>query len=101
MERDTRERSSRTRQSLRRGMPAALFSILSVWIGVGGVQAQDIAGTRFTVRGFGTLGATTHDADGIGFRRNVGQAESVEARKIDFDIDSLAGAQFEFKVNSK
>jgi hypothetical protein len=89
------------RRSLRRGVPAALFSLLSLLIGSAGARAQEIDVDRFTLRGFGTLGATTHDAEGIEFRRNVGQAEGVEADEIDFGVDSLAGAQLDFKVNSK
>ena len=55
---------------------------------------------RFTLRGFGTIAITTHDADGIEFRRNVGQAVGIEAHEPGLDSDSLAGLQFNTHLTS-
>jgi hypothetical protein len=62
--------------------------------------AQDFDGERFTIRGFGTLGVTTHGTDGIEFRRHVGQAHGVAADDIDFGVDSIAGLQIDARLNS-
>jgi hypothetical protein len=62
-------------------------------IGASTARAQEFDVDRLTFRGFGTLGFTTHDAEGIEFRRNVGQGHGVEAHDIDFQPDSLAGLQ--------
>lgn len=95
-----RERPSRTRQSLRRGTCATVFSTLALlFSGVAG--AQDLDADRFTFRGFGTLGATTHDTDGIAYRRTTGQGEGVESGEVDFSTDSLVGLQVNFGLNSK
>jgi hypothetical protein len=68
---------------------------------VGGpALAQDLHSDRFTFRGFGTLGATTHDADGIEFRRTNGQARGTEAGEIDLAVDSLAGAQADVRLGA-
>jgi hypothetical protein len=97
MESETRERL----QSLRRGIPATAICALSLLIGAAGVHAQEMAVDRFTIRGFGTAGATTHDAEGVQFRRNVGQGEGAEEGDIDFNVDSLAGLQLDFELGSK
>lgn len=64
-------------------------------------QADELGDSRFHVRGFGTLGATTHGTDGIVFRRNTGQALGAEADEIDFGTDSIAGVQFDARLASK
>jgi hypothetical protein len=64
-------------------------------------QADGLGESRFAVRGFGTLGATTHGTDGIEFRRNTGQASGAEADEIDFNTDSIAGVQFDARLSSK
>lgn len=64
-------------------------------------QAQDIDAGRFTFRGFGTLGASTHDTDGIEYRRNTGQGDGVESGELDFNTDSIAGLQAGVRLNSK
>jgi hypothetical protein len=64
-------------------------------------QADELGDSRFSVRGFGTLGATTHDTDGVEFRRNTGQAHGVESGEIDFGTDSIAGVQFDARLSSK
>jgi hypothetical protein len=101
MERKIRERPSPGRQSLRRGIPATFICALSLLSGAAAAPAQGIDVDRFTLRGFGTVSATTHDADGIEFRRNVGQAHGVEAGKVDFGVDSIAGVQVDVTLSSK
>jgi hypothetical protein len=94
MQRDSRERPSPWRQGLREGKPVAILFICSaLLLGSSAVRAQ-VNEERFTLRGFGTLGVTTHDADGIEFRRNVGQARGVESGDFGPQGDSLAGLQF-------
>jgi hypothetical protein len=73
---------------------------LSLIFGAACVHAQVMDADRFTLRGFGTLGATTHDAEGVEFRRNVGQGLGVTEDDVDFRVDSLAGVQFDFKLGS-
>jgi len=53
------------------------------------------------LRGFGTIGVTTHDADGIEFRRTNGQADGVKADDLDFGVDSIAGVQINARLHSK
>jgi hypothetical protein len=89
----TREKPSPLRQGLRRGACAAIVFTLAQILPVGNALAQDAGADRFTLRGFGTLGATTHDTDGIEFRRNVSQGQGAEADEIDLETDSLAGLQ--------
>lgn len=64
-------------------------------------RADELGDSRFAVRGFGTLGATTHGTDGIEFRRNTGQAHGAEAHEIDFGTDSIAGVQLDARLASK
>lgn len=64
-------------------------------------HADELGDSRFAVRGFGTLGATTHGTDGIEFRRNTGQAHGAEADEIDFGTDSIAGMQVDARFGSK
>jgi hypothetical protein len=66
-----------------------------------GAHAGELGDSRFAVRGFGTLGATTHGTDGIEFRRNTGQAHGAEADEIDFGTDSIAGVQLDARLGSK
>ena len=56
-------------------------------------HAQDLDTKRFTLRGFGTLAATTHDGEGIEFRRSAEQARGVAKGDIELYTDSLAGLQ--------
>jgi hypothetical protein len=74
-------------------MAPAFAIFLTVLLGSPAVLAQ-MSEDRFVVRGFGTLALTTHDAEGIEFRRNVGQASGIESGKIGVQSDSLAGLQF-------
>ncbi len=66
---------------------------LCVVLAVGSAHAQGMREDRLTLRGFGTIAVTTHDAEGIEFRRNVGQAHGIAAHEPGLDSDSLAGIQ--------
>jgi hypothetical protein len=66
----------------------------------GWAHADELGDARFAVRGFGTLGATTHGTDDIEFRRNTGQAYGAKADEIDFGTDSIAGVQFDARIAS-
>lgn len=55
--------------------------------------AEDLGERRVTVGGFGTVGAIYHEADGLEYRRSVGQADGAKANRVDFGTDSLAGLQ--------
>jgi len=59
---------------------------------------QDLEVPRFSVRGFGTLAATTHDAEGIEFRRSSDQADGVGEGDVDLATDSQAGLQLNLKL---
>jgi hypothetical protein len=61
-------------------------------------HSQDLDTDRFSLRGFGTLAATTHDADGIEFRRSIDQPNGVREGDIDLAVDSQAGLQFNLKL---
>jgi hypothetical protein len=61
--------------------------------------AEELDAKRFTLRGFGTAAATTHNAEDIEFRRNTGQARGAEANSIDAFTDSVAGAQVNFHAS--
>ena len=67
---------------------------------IGLAHADELGDARFAVRGFGTLGATTHDTDGVEFRRNTGQAHGAAADQIDLRTDSIAGVQFDARIAS-
>ena len=90
------------RKSSQRGKPAAWCSVVAMLL-IGGTaaRAQDLDAHRFAFRGFGTLGATTHDADGIEFRRNVGQLHGVEADEVDFGVDSIVGLQLDTELGAQ
>ena len=82
--------------------PIGLVFLLAVLFVLAATQAhaQELNGKRFTVRGFGTLAATTQDAEGLEFRRNVGQADGVAAGEVEWATDSLAGLQFDARLGS-
>lgn len=61
-------------------------------------HSQDLDAPRFSVRGFGTLAATTHDAEGIEFRRSVDQPDGVDEGEVDLGVDSQAGLQFNLSL---
>jgi hypothetical protein len=62
--------------------------------------AQNLDAQRFTVRGFGTIAATTQDNDDIEFRRTVGQGRGVSGGSLELYTDSIAGIQFDAKIAS-
>jgi len=61
-------------------------------------HSQDLDAPRFSVRGFGTFAATTHDAEGLEFRRSVDQAKGVDEGQVDFAVDSQAGVQVNLEL---
>lgn len=103
MKRKTFASLSHSRQGGSLGKPFALILLLAVLFVLAATQAhgQDLDGKRFTVRGFGTIGATTQDADDLEFRRNVGQAHGVAAGDVAFTADSIAGLQLDAKLGGK
>jgi hypothetical protein len=64
-------------------------------------HAQELDAQRFTLRGFGTLGATTQNTDGLEFRRTASQARGVAAGDVESYTDSLAGVQFNAALSPK
>ena len=93
---------SRRSGSLGKGLALVfLLGALFVLAVTQAAHAQDLDGRQFTVRGFGTLAATTQDADGFEFRRNVGQSRGVAAGDVEFATDSLAGVQFDARLGSR
>ena len=103
MKRKTFASLSHARQRGSLGKPLGLIFLLGVLFVLAATQAhgQGLNGQRFTVRGFGTLAATTQDAEGLEFRRNVGQANGVAAGDVELGTDSLAGLQFDAKLGSR
>jgi hypothetical protein len=61
--------------------------------------ATDLSDDRFTLRGFGTVAATYHDAEDIEFRRNIGQGKGLPADELGMYTDSVAGVQIDGKVS--
>src|SRR5262245_45242220 len=62
--------------------------------------AQELGEQRFTVRGFGTIAATTQDNDDIEYRRTVGQGRGVGGGSVELYTDSIAGIQFDARISS-
>jgi hypothetical protein len=60
----------------------------------------EVHGERVTLRGFGTLAVTTHDAEGIEYRRHVGQSRGISANDPGIETDSIAGLQLNAKLSS-
>lgn len=58
----------------------------------------EVHGDRVTLRGFGTLAVTTHDAEGIEYRRHVGQSRGISANDPGIETDSIAGLQLNAKL---
>jgi hypothetical protein len=90
-----------TRQGFSLGKPltALLLLIVLFVVGTSTLPAQELEGKRFTLRGFGTLAATTHDAEDIEFRRNTGQGRALEADGVGLFTDSVAGVQANVKAS--
>jgi len=80
---------------------AFIFVFVFSMFGGPAAQAQDLDADRFTFRGFGTIGATTHDTDGIEYRRNTGQARGAESGELDLGADSVAGLQIDTRLSPK
>jgi hypothetical protein len=77
------------------------FSFLLLALGAAVARAQELAPDRLTFRGFGTIGATTHDTDGVVYHRNSGQADGARSGEVDLATDSLAGVQVDLRIVSK
>jgi len=67
-------------------------------LAVAPVARAQVDESRFEFRGFGTLALTTHDADGIEFRRNVNQGRGLESGHVGLESDSLAGLQVDLSL---
>ena len=103
MKRKTFSSLSHARQRGSLGKPLGLIFLLAVLFILAATQAhgQELDGKRFTLRGFGTIGATTQDADGLEFRRNVGQAHGVGSGDVALTADSLAGVQMDVRLGAR
>src|SRR5688500_16926394 len=90
-----------TRQGFSLGKPltALLLLIVLFVVGTSTLPAQELEGKRFTLRGFGTLAATTHAAEDIEFRRTTGQGRALEAHAVGLFTDSVAGVQANVKAS--
>src|SRR5512147_1063837 len=97
MNRKPFESPPRSRQVLSSFLRAAI----ALLAGLPAANAEDLGARRFTLRGFGTVGVTTQNTDGIEFRRNVGQGQGVAAGDIELYTDSIAGVQFNATLNSR
>ena len=97
MRKAIRERASRARQPLRPGKGTFFLCLVGLIIGAGSARAQEMDADRFTLRGFGTLAATwQHSSEaGVDYRRFVGQPKGVSDGEIEFQPDSIFGAQID------
>jgi hypothetical protein len=103
MKRKTFASLSQSRHGGSLGKPFGLIFLLGVVFVLAVTQTahgQDLDSRKFTARGFGTLAATTQDADDLEFRRNVGQSSGVAAGDVEFATDSLVGLQFDARLGS-
>jgi len=55
-------------------------------------QAQE-ADPRFTLSGFGSLGAVYHNTEDVKYRRDVAQPKGARAGELSTDVDSMLGLQ--------
>lgn len=65
------------------------------------VQAAEGEDGVVAFSGFGTLGAVYHNADGVQFRRDIGQAGGADSGKLSFAQDSMLGVQVNVRPNEK
>jgi len=84
----------------RRLLLLARLAAVVLLLALPAAQAGELGAKHFTLRGFGTLGATTQNTDGIEFRRNMGQPHGVAGGDVELYSDSLAGVQVDAKVSS-
>lgn len=85
-----------SRSDIRRRIAFSLVLIVSARLAHAEVHAD-----RLTLRGFGTVAVTTHDTDGIEYRRHVGQGRGISASEPGIDSDSLAGLQLNANLASR
>jgi hypothetical protein len=95
----TLARPLQTQRCLRGKCVVLIYTLAILFIGPA-AHAQDIGAGRFTFRGFGTLGATTHDTDAIEYRRNTGQGHGAGSGEMELANDSLAGLQIDARLSS-
>lgn len=89
------------RRRLGKGASRAFVAFVWLALGMSAARGQELDADRFTFRGFGTLGATSHDIDGVEYRRNTGQARGAESGELDLRTDSLAGLQIDARLSPK
>lgn len=63
--------------------------------------SQELEEPRWGLRGFGSLSATYHNAEDVGYRRNISQGSGAEAGRVDFGTDSRAGLQLDYRFSSE
>jgi len=56
---------------------------------------------KFSINGFGTLGAVNHNEKGVRFRRDISQAGGANAGEVSFVQDSMLGVQLTAYLNPK
>ena len=56
---------------------------------------------QLQLHAFGTIGASYHDKDDLGYRRNLEQKNTVKENQLDFASDSLLGGQADLFINDK
>ncbi len=67
----------------------------------GGVASDAAGETRWRVAGFGTVGTSYHDGDGLRFRRDVSQGGGVRAKRFGMEVDSRIGLQLDGVFTSR
>lgn len=65
------------------------------------VLAKDEGRPDFSLRGFGSLGAVYHNADGVKFRRDISQAGGAQAGQVSLAQDSMLGVQLTAYLNEQ
>lgn len=63
-------------------------------------RADDLSGSPFVFRAFGTLGAVYQNARGLAYRRDVSQGHGARAGEVDLGTDSLLGLQVTGRASS-
>ena len=78
-------------------MAAVLFVIASSAL----AEDDTSDSQKFSIHGFGTLGAVNHNKTGVMFRRDMSQAGGANAGEISFAQDSMLGIQLSAYLNPK
>ena len=93
-----------SRRRLSFGKPLFLTFLVGVLFVLGATRpahSQSLEDQGFTLRGFGTLAATTQDSQGLEFRRNVGQSRGVASGDVALYTDSIAGLKLDLRLGSQ